>query len=168
MIRSVLLLALVLTGAQAACAEPLTLDGFFRGKLTAKGTVENFKDGTHRAFTMDMWARWEGPTGTLVEDVSYVDGAREHKVWTFQKNGPGRYVGHREDVTRDAEVVEDADGIRMSYKANTRLPSGSSYNLAFDDRLTATSPTRVEVRSDVSYLFIPAARVTMTITRDTK
>lgn len=150
---------------QAASAEPLTLEGFFQGKLAAKGTIENFKEGTHRDFTMAMTASWSGAKGTLSEDVSYADGAREHKVWTFDRVAPGHYVGHREDVTRDADVFEDADGVHMSYKANTRLPSGSTYNLAFEDRLTAVSPTVVQVRSDVSYLFIPAARVTMTIIR---
>ena len=150
---------------QAASAEPLTLEGFFQGKLAAKGTIENYKDGTHRDFTMAMTASWSGPKGTLIEEVSYVDGAREHKVWTFERVAAGRYVGRREDVTRDAEVTEDAEGIRMTYKANTRLPSGSTYNLAFDDRLTAVSPDVVEVRSDVSFLFVPAARVSMSITR---
>lgn len=53
----------------------------------------------------------------------------------------------------------------MTYKANTRVPSGSTLNLSFEDRLTSLSDDTVSVRSDVSYLFIPAARVTMTISR---
>lgn len=149
----------------AACAGPLSLQDFFRGRLSAKGSVENFKDGTRRDFTMAMSASWTGSKGTLIEDVVYADGQREHKVWSFDKVSDGHFTGTREDLTRDATVVEDAEGIGMSYKANTRLPSGTTLNLAFDDRLTAVSPDVVTVRSDVSYLFIPAARVTMTITR---
>ena len=53
----------------------------------------------------------------------------------------------------------------MSYKANTRVPSGSTLNLSFEDRLTPVSPGLVAVRSDVSFLFLSAARVTMTVTR---
>ncbi len=109
----------------AACAGPLSLQDFFRGRLSAKGSVENFKDGTRRDFTMAMSASWTGSKGTLIEDVVYADGEREHKVWSFDKVSDGHFTGTREDLTRDATVVEDAEGIGMSYKANTRLPSGT-------------------------------------------
>lgn len=158
-------LGLALLSASAALAGPLSLETFFKGRLVAKGKVENLRDNTVRPFTIEMVASWAGPTGTLVEDVAYADGVREHKVWTFEKTGEGRFVGHREDLTRDADVSEDEAGVRMSYKANTKVPSGSTWNLSFEDRLTPVSRDSVTVRSDVSYLFVPAARVTMTITR---
>ena len=155
---------LAVTGT-AACAGPLSLESFFRGHLVAKGQVEDLRAGSSRPFAMDMTATWSGATGTLVEDLAYADGERQHKIWTFEKTGAGQYVGHRADLTRDADVVEDERGVRMSYKANTRVPSGSTLNLAFEDRLIPVTADTVSVRSDVTYFFLPAARVTMTITR---
>ena len=146
-------------------AGPLSLEDFFRGALVATGAVENLRDGTRRPFTIAMTASWAGPTGTLAEDVAYADGEKQRKVWVFTKTGEGRFVGRRDDLTREAEVVEDAEGVRMSYKANTRIPSGSTLNLSFDDRLSALPDGTVSVRSDVTYLFLPAAHVTMTIKR---
>ena len=155
--------ALLLLGpAQAA---PLSLQAFFQGHLTGQGTLENFREGTKRPFTADMEARWSGSRGTLVQEIAFADGERQHRVWTFDKVGPGRFTGQREDLTRTAEVTEDGDGVRMVYKANTRVPSGSTFNLAFDDRMTPVSPTTLRVKSDISYLFLSVAEITMTITR---
>lgn len=155
----------LLTGPAPVRAGALSLESFFRGQMVATGAVENLRDGTRRPFTIAMTASWAGAAGTLSEEVAYADGEKQHKVWSFTKIGAGRFVGRREDLTRDADVVEDSDGVRMTYKANTRVPSGSTLNLSFEDRLTSLSDDTVSVRSDVSYLFIPAARVTMTISR---
>ena len=161
-----MLAGVVLLGAVSAGeAGPLSLQGFFQGPLTAKGTVENLRDGTKREFTIAMVASWIGPNGTLIEDVAYSDGERERKVWRFEKVGEGRFLGRREDVTDDAEVTEDGEGVHMVYKAKTRVPPGLSLNLSFDDRLTPVSPGHVVVRSDVSYLFVAAAKIDMEIVK---
>ena len=162
--RHLVFLPLVL-GATPALAGPLSLERFFTGPLTAKGTVENLRDGTKRDFTIAMQGTWVGPRGTLDEDVVYADGEREHKVWTFEKVGEGRYIGRRPDVTQDAEVVEDAQGIGMTYKAETKIPAGLTLNLSFADRMTLTAPNVVAVRSDVTYLYVSAATLTLTITK---
>ncbi|MCW6508479.1 DUF3833 family protein [Lichenifustis flavocetrariae] len=151
--------------ATAGEAGPLSLQSFFQGPLTARGTVENLRDGTKRDFVIEMVASWTGPNGTLVEDVAYSDGERERKVWHFEKVGDGRFVGRREDVAEDAEVTEDREGVHMVYKAKTRVPPGLSLNLSFDDRLTPVSPGHVVVRSNVTYLFVDAAKIDMEIVK---
>lgn len=154
-----------LVAGRAAEAGPLSLEQFFRGRLTANGTVENLRQGGTRAFTMDMKASWDGPKGTLVQEVAFADGERQHKVWTFEKIGEGRFVGRRADLTRDADVVEDEKGVRMSYNATTPVPALGTLNLAFEERLTPVSRGVVAMQSDITFLFVSAARVTMTITR---
>lgn len=165
LLRSTVTAALVLAGARPAEADPLVLDRFFDGPLSAKGTVENLRDGTKRDFTIAMQGHWDGPRGTLVEDVVYADGERDHKVWSFTKTGEGRYTGRRADVTRDADIVEDPQGVTMTYKADTKVPAGLTLDLSFSDRFRLVAPNRVSVRSDVSYLFVPAATVTLDITK---
>lgn len=163
---SVCVLAVALAGtAESVRAGPLSLETFFQGHLTATGTLENYREKTRRDFTIQMNASWNGGRGTLIEEVAFADGERQHKVWTFDKLGAGRFVGHRDDLTREADVIEDDTGVEMTYKANTRVPSGSTYNLAFEDRLTPVGHDRITVTSDISYLFIPAARITMLITK---
>ena len=164
-LAAILALAATVGGTEAAKAGPLSLEKFFNGPLVAKGTVDNIRDGTKRDFTITMQASWAGPRGTLVEDVAYADGERERKVWTFNKVAEGRFTGRRADVDEDAEVTEDAEGVHVVYKARTPVPAGLTLNLSFDDRLTPVSPTTVRVKSDVSYLFVSAATVTMTITK---
>ena len=164
-LRSTFTAALLLSGACSAEAGPLVLDHFFNGPLSVTGTVENLRDGTKRDFTIAMQGSWNGPRGTLVEDVAYADGERDHKVWEFTKIAEGRYVGRRADVTRDAEIVEDAGGVTMTYKAETKVPAGLTLNLSFSDRFTLVAPNRVSVRSDVTYLFVPAATLTLDITK---
>jgi hypothetical protein len=148
-----------------AQAGPLSLRDFFNGPLTAVGTVENLRDGSRRDFTIDMRGTWTGPRGSLVEDVVYADGERDHKVWAFEQVGDGRYVGRRTDVTKDAEVVEDDKGIAMTYKAETKVPAGLTLDLSFSDRFTRVDPNKVVVRSDVTYMFVSAATMTLTITK---
>jgi hypothetical protein len=162
------LLLAVLTGAASsfpAAAEPLRFDGFFKGNFTGKGEVDNYREGTHRDFTATMHAAWNGPRGTLVEDLAYADGEKKHFVWTFDKTGEGRFVGHRDDLINNADVFQDGDEVRMKYSAHTRVPPGKIYNLTFDDHFAQTSPTIVTLRGDVSYLFIGVGVTTMTITK---
>jgi hypothetical protein len=158
---------LVAVAALTPCAraEPLRLDGFFKGSFTGTGEVDNYRDGTHRPFTATMRANWTGPRGTLVEDLVYADGEKKHFVWTFDKAEDGHFVGHRDDLIHDADIVQDGDIVRMKYTAKTRLPSGKIYILSFDDHLAQTSPTTVTLQGDVSYLFIGVGVTHMTITR---
>lgn len=167
MMRRACVLAVLLQscGPTLAQAGPLSLRDFFNGPLTAVGTVENLRDGSRRDFKIDMHGSWSGPHGTLVEDVAYVDGERDHKVWAFEQVSDGHYVGRRADVTKDADVVEDEKGVAMSYKAETKVPAGLTLDLSFSDRFTRVGPNTVVVRSDVTYLFVSAATLTLTITR---
>lgn len=163
--RLTLATTLLLAAAPPAEAGPLSLERFFNGPLSATGTVENLRDGTKRDFTIAMQGSWDGPRGTLVEDVAYADGERDHKVWRFERVGEGRYTGRRADVTEDAAVVEDPQGIAMTYKAETKVRAGLTLNLSFSDRFTLVAPNKVLVRSDVTYLYVSAATLTLSITR---
>ncbi len=157
----------LLIAATPAAAGPLLLEHFFNGPLFATGTVENLRDGTKRGITIAMQGSWNGPHGTLVEDIAYSDGEKQHKVWSFEKIGEGRYAGRRADVTRDAEIIEDDKGIVMTYKADTKVPAGLTLNLSFSDRFTPAGPNKVTLRSDVTYFYVSAATLTLTITRKT-
>ncbi len=148
---------------QPAHAEPLRLESFFNGRFEGQGTVDNKREGTRRTFTATMLATWEGPHGALLEDLAYADGEKKHIVWHFDRTGPDRYVGHRDDLVGDATIETDGEAIRMRYTARTRLPSGQTWTLSFDDRLEQIAPGTVTMTGEVSYLFIGVGTTHMTI-----
>ncbi|WP_131196457.1 DUF3833 family protein [Lichenihabitans psoromatis] len=150
---------------QVARAEPLRLDTFFKGSLDGTGSVDNNRESTHREFKATMKANWDGPRGTLIEDLLYTDGEKKHIVWTFEKTADGRLVGHRDDLIGEAAISQEGDTIRMKYTAKTRLPTGKIWTLSFDDRLEQISPTTVTMTGDVSYLFIGVGTTRMTIVK---
>lgn len=146
-------------------AAALRLEDFFKGDLTGTGEVDNYRDGTQRAFTATIHGSWQGPHGTVVEDLTYRDGETRHIVWTFDRTAEGRFTGHRDDLVNEADVFQDGDSVRMRYSARTRVPSGKIWTLTFDDRFTEAAPNVVTLSGDVSYLFIGVGVTRMRIVK---
>ena len=89
-----------------------------RSRPSSDGTQPRLHHGHERQLDGRRQARWSRTSSTQTANGSTRSGR-------FEKTGDGHFVGHREDLTRDADVVEDAEGIRMSYKANTRCRPGA-------------------------------------------
>jgi hypothetical protein len=123
--------------APARAATPrLVLHEWFRGPTHAVGRFRNGFSGEERRLAVDLFGRWDGRTLSLFEDFFYADGERDQKTWLFEKTGPGRYIGTREDVVAPADVTTPApDTVRFGYTADLKLPSGVT-RLSFDDTLT--------------------------------
>jgi (2R)-sulfolactate sulfo-lyase subunit alpha len=67
----------------------------------------------NRRFRADLDGRLEGDRLTVVEDFFYEDGETNRLTWVFDRAGPGRWTGRREDTVGVAVV----EGI----KAGTEL-----------------------------------------------
>jgi hypothetical protein len=154
-----------MAGIAPAAAAPFAFESFFDGRLTGSGTVDNRREGTHRAFTATLAAHWQGPHGTLVEDLTYADGETKRFAWTFDRTGAGRYIGHRDDLVGEADVTTADGALRMTYTAHTTLPSGAVWTLSFDDRFEQIAPATVTVTGAVSYLFLGVGATHMTIVK---
>lgn len=98
-------------------AAPVVLERDLRGRTYARGVFTNTLTGQTRPFTVVLDGRWDGRRLTLREAFTFADGERDVKTWVFERIGPGRYRGVREDVVGEAEVFTDGPAIRLRYEA---------------------------------------------------
>ncbi len=144
--RRALLLA---PAALAACATlppdpagetlPMTLDSAFLGRSTGRGVFRNLISGAERRFTAALDGRLSGNRLTVAEDFAYDDGQKDRLTWVFDRAGPGRWTGRREDTVGVAEAVEDGRTVRLTYLADFRAPGGVT-RLGFADIIWQPEP----------------------------
>lgn len=173
LVRSLIVLLLCVGALPAAAASAsggagkLVLEDFFRGRLMAEGSFRSTIDGSVRGIKVEMRGRWDPRSKTLelVEDFVFSDGEKDRKTWRFTKTAEGRYVGAREDVAGTAEVVQDGDAVRLTYRAVVRTKGGSSFTVSFDDLLVRTDRRTVRNTATVKWLFFTVGEVDLTIRR---
>lgn len=162
--RSLLLGSLAL----AACArvptspegprDPITLDQAFSGKSIGAGVFRVDLTGAERRFKANLDGRLDGDRLTVVEDFFYDDGEQNRLTWVFDRAGPGRWTGRREDTVGMADVVEAENEIRLSYLADFR--SGDDVTrLGFEDVIYFDPDGRVINDAIVTRFGIPIGRV---------
>jgi len=83
---------------------PLTLDGAFAGRAVGAGVFRVDLTGDERRFRARLDGRLEGDRLTVVEDFVYDDGEENRLTWVFDRAGPGRWTGRREDTVGPARV----------------------------------------------------------------
>lgn len=162
--RSVLLGSL----AVGACARvpaspqdplaPITLEDAFVGRAVGAGVFRVSLTGAERRFTARLDGRLERDRLTVVEDFVYDDGEENRLTWVFDRAGPGRWTGQREDTVGLAEVVETGTEIRLSYLADFR--SGEDVTrLGFADVIYLGPDGRIINDAIVTRWGVPVARV---------
>lgn len=113
---------------------PVTLDQAFVGNKRGAGVFRVFLTGDERRFDAVLRGRLTqgGDRLTVVEDFVYDDGQKDRLTWVFDRAGPGRWTGRREDTVGEAEVIEENGEVRLRYTADFRSPSGVT-RLGFED-----------------------------------
>lgn len=162
------------TAALAGCArvpaipadplEPITLERAFVGRSVGAGVFRINLLGTERRFSARLDGRLEGDRLTVVEDFTYDDGEENRLTWVFDRAGPGRWTGQREDTVGPAQVVENGTDIRMSYTLDFQS-GGQVTRLGFEDVIYLGPDGRVINLSVVTRWGIPVARVRFELVR---
>lgn len=113
---------------------PLTLDQAFLGQKRGTGAFRVWLTGDERRFTALLNGSLSrgGQRLTVVEDFVYDDGQKDRLTWVFDRTGPGRWTGRREDTVGAASVIEHDGEIRLSYIADFKSLSGVT-RLGFED-----------------------------------
>ena len=138
--------------------QPITLDRAFSGRATGAGLFRVYLTGAERRFTARLNSRLSGTRLTVGEDFFYDDGEEHRLTWVFDKAGPGRWTGRREDTVGVARVVELGTEIRLSYQADFR--SGTDVTrLGFEDVIYFGSDGRLINDAIVTRFGIPVGRV---------
>ena len=168
--RSVLLGVAALAGCARLPAspdgplEPITLEAAFAGRSVGSGLFVVPITGLERRFTARLDGRLEGDRLTVVEDFTYDDGEEDRLTWVFDRAGPGRWTGRRDDTVGEAEVVELGTEIRLSYVVDFR--SGEDVTrLGFEDVIYFGPDGRVINDAVVSRWGIPVGRVRFELVR---
>lgn len=162
--RSVLLGAAALAGCarvptppQGSLA-PITLDAAFARRAVGAGVFRVDLTGSERRFRARLDGRLRGDRLTVVEDFIYDDGEENRLTWVFDRAGPGRWTGRREDTVGTAEVIETGTDVRLSYIADFRA-EGTVTRLGFEDVIYFGPDGRVINDAIVSRWGLPVARV---------
>jgi hypothetical protein len=161
--RTFLIAPLALAACAAAPADPtvatvpVTLDSAFGGRSVGAGVFRDIT-GTERRFAARLDGRLVGDRLTVVEDFVYDDGQEDRLTWIFDRTGPGRWIGRREDTVGPAEVVEDGGLVRLTYTVDFRSLSGVT-RLGFADVIYGLPDGRVVNDAVVTRLGVPVGRV---------
>ncbi|MFN3723628.1 MAG: DUF3833 family protein [Paracoccaceae bacterium] len=138
--RTFLLCALALGACASAppsppgLLRPLTLESAFVGRKRGAGVFRVWLTGDERRFTARLDGRLSqrGTRLTVAEDFTYDDGQQDRLTWVFDRAGPGRWTGRRDDTVGMAEVVEQNGEIRLRYTADFKS-NASVTRLGFED-----------------------------------
>ncbi|MEO0632861.1 MAG: DUF3833 family protein [Pseudomonadota bacterium] len=162
--RSLLFGSLALAGCATAPGsptgplKPVTLDQAFVGRAVGAGVFRVDLTGSERRFDARLNGTLRGDRLTVVEDFFYEDGEQNRLTWVFDRAGPGRWIGRREDTVGVAEVVETGTEIRLSYVAD--FQSGDDVTrLGFEDVIYFAQDGRVINDAIVTRVGIPVGRV---------
>jgi hypothetical protein len=114
----------------------LDLKTYFNGTLDAWGLFQDRSGQVVKRFRVVITCSWTTvngiETGTLDEDFTYADGAKQRRVWTLKKVAEHRYIGTADDVV--GEAIGITAGNALNWKYVLALPVDSSiYNVDFND-----------------------------------
>lgn len=143
---------------------PITLERAFVGRATGAGVFRVDLTGSERRFHARLNGTLRGDRLTVVEDFIYDDGEENTLTWVFDRAGPGRWTGTREDTVGTAQVIESGSDIRLTYTADFR--SGDQVTrLGFEDVIYLAPDGRIINDAIVTRWGLPVARVRFEMTR---
>ena len=168
--RSLILGAAALAGCARVPASPpgprapLTLDGAFAGRAVGAGVFRVDLTGSERRFRARLDGRLAGDRLTVVEDFIYDDGEENRLTWVFDRAGPDRWTGRREDTVGLAEVRELGTEVRLAYTADFRAGAEVT-RLGFEDVIYLGEGGRIINDAIVTRWGLPVARVRFEMVR---
>lgn len=163
--RSVLLGAAALAGcttlpnSPAGEVLPITLDSAFAGRANGVGLFRVDLTGSERRFSARLNGTLRGDRLTVVEDFIYDDGQQNRLTWVFDRAGPGRWTGRREDTVGIAQVVETGSEVRLTYVADFDGGDGTVTRLGFEDVIYRLPNGRIINDAVVTRWGVPVATV---------
>lgn len=137
---------------------PITLDQAFVGRAVGAGVFRVDLTGSERRFRARLNGTLTGDRLRVVEDFFYDDGEENTLTWVFDRAGPGRWTGRREDTVGQAQVVETGQDIRLSYLADFRAGDEVT-RLGFEDVIYFAPDGRVINDAIVTRWGVPVGRV---------
>lgn len=110
----------------------LDLQQFLTGKITGIGVIKDWRGRITRQFEFFGDARWKKDIGTFTEEMRYVDGRTEHRLWTIKKINRHYYEATTADVIGVAKIFIEGNAMNWQYRMDVKVDN-TTYRLRFDD-----------------------------------
>ncbi|MGJ7461734.1 DUF3833 domain-containing protein [Halomonas sp. MA07-2] len=168
---SLLVLPLLLAGCSsvdvdhyADSAPVLDIGEYFDGRTRAWGIVQDYRGEVQRRFVVDIDGEHDGTTLVLDEHFVYDDGETDRRVWTFERQGDGRWIGSANDVEGPVEARQAGHAFNMTYRLPVEV-SGREITFTMDDWMFLQPDDRLINRTDMKKFGITLARITLVFER---
>ncbi len=133
------LLALGLSGCATNAVEQyraeqpkLDLTHYLNGRLEAWGMFQGRSGEVKKRFHVVIDAQWQGDSGVIEENFSWLDGSTSRRVWILTRQADGSFRGRADDVV--GEAIGDVSGNALHWRYVLALPvDGRVFNVDFDD-----------------------------------
>ncbi|TDO13838.1 MULTISPECIES: DUF3833 domain-containing protein [Halomonas] len=143
----------------------LDIGDYFNGKTRAWGMVQDYSGEVQRRFTVDINGQLEGNTLTLDERFTYDNGKTDRRVWTFERQGENRWIGHADDVEQAVEARQAGHVFHMNYRLPVEV-SGREMTFTLDDWMYLQPDGRLINRTAMSKFGVTLAEITIVFDRN--
>lgn len=141
---------------------PFMLKEHLSGEILAEGLIYGPNGKMTNSFTAAMYGEWSGETGTLTEDFTYSNGAKQQRKW-FLKKGPGNtFTATADDIIGEAKGTVSGATIKMTYKIVLPKDAGG-HTLTVTDWLYRTENGIILNKSEMRKFGIKVAELVATM-----
>lgn len=138
----------------------LKIQEYLNGNVEAWGIVEDYSGTVVSRFHVKMVGKWKGKTGTLSEEFTYSDGAKQERLWNLELLENGEFKGTAADVIGEMRGKTAGNAAAMQYVL--KLPvKGAEYTFKLDDRLYLLNDTYLINRAKMKKFGITVAELTL-------
>jgi len=99
----------------------LALERYFSGHLRGWGVFEDRFGRVRRQFRIDSSGQLYGTTLQIDQTITFDSGAIHTRVWSFQRQPDGRYLGTANDVAGEAIGSGSGNTITLRYTVRRRV-----------------------------------------------
>ncbi|WP_253451886.1 DUF3833 domain-containing protein [Halomonas sp. Y3] len=148
----------------AGTTPELDIGEYFEGRTRAWGMVQDYRGEVQRRFVVDIDGEHDGTTLVLDEHFTYDDGETDHRVWTFERQADGRWVGSANDVEGPVEARQAGHAFTMTYRLPVEV-SGREITFTMEDWMFLQPDGRLLNRTDMKKFGVTLARITIVFER---
>ncbi len=148
----------------AGTTPELDIGDYFEGRTRAWGMVQDYRGEVQRRFVVDIDGEHDGTTLVLDEHFTYDDGETDRRVWTFQRQEDGRWLGSANDVAGPVEARQAGHAFTMTYRLPVEV-SGREITFTMEDWMFLQPDGRLLNRTDMKKFGVTLARITIVFER---
>lgn len=149
----------------AGTTPTLDIGRYFDGTTRAWGMVQDYSGEVQRRFTVEIDGQLDGDTLVLDERFVYDDGETDRRVWTFERQSDGRWLGSANDVEGPVVARQVGHVFTMNYPLDVEI-SGRTFTFNMDDWMFLQPDDRLINRTAMKKFGVTLAEITIVFDRE--